>query len=387
MHAAGFLATITPLLLYVSDARAGDGAQERAAKKACLIGDVAKGVEILTDLFIDTNDPTYIFNQGRCFEQNRRYEDAIARFREYLIKDKKASADERADAEKHIVDCQSYLTKGEPQVGGAEPAKPTTLPVQGANQDVAGSGIPYQRTDRDTRQVGNVEPRALPPVPRGAADAVAPEGAKPEGPPPHHRRAPGALWLAIASGSGFVYHGRQSVDTRDKTASGTASVPVAAGFLPASLLQFEPELGMQVADRFSLSILVRYQLAPKEPNGYTPGPGENEILTSAVAGFLRAQVAFLNFGDVQTYLSGGGGFGRSFLGVVSRECNQTSCPLTHSDTLHGGSLGVLAGLGVIYHLSPNVGVFFDAKEILTFRTILGLSEFNLGLAVAVDLLD
>jgi hypothetical protein len=30
-------------------------------------------VEILAGLYVDTNDPTYIFNQGRCFEQTHRY--------------------------------------------------------------------------------------------------------------------------------------------------------------------------------------------------------------------------------------------------------------------------------------------------------------------------
>jgi hypothetical protein len=56
--------------------------QERAARKACLTGDYAKGVDILSDLFIELRDPTFLFNQGRCFEQNRRYEDAIACRRE-----------------------------------------------------------------------------------------------------------------------------------------------------------------------------------------------------------------------------------------------------------------------------------------------------------------
>ena len=46
---------------------------------ACLSGDYTKGVAILSELFVDTKDPTYLFNQGRCFEQNRRYDDAIAR--------------------------------------------------------------------------------------------------------------------------------------------------------------------------------------------------------------------------------------------------------------------------------------------------------------------
>lgn len=70
---------------------------------------------ILTDLFVDTGDLTYIFNQGRCFEQNRRYEDAIGRFREYLIKGNNLNGEEKAEAEKHIAACQSYLGKSEPR--------------------------------------------------------------------------------------------------------------------------------------------------------------------------------------------------------------------------------------------------------------------------------
>jgi hypothetical protein len=90
-------------------------AQEREAKKACLAGDPARGVEVLAELYVDTNDITYIFNQGRCFEQNRRYEDAIGRFREYLTKGEgHLSDDEKASARKHIETCESYLPKAEP---------------------------------------------------------------------------------------------------------------------------------------------------------------------------------------------------------------------------------------------------------------------------------
>jgi hypothetical protein len=85
-------------------------AQERAARKACLGGDFNKGVNILADLFVSTKDPTYIFNQGRCFEQNHRYEDAISRFEEYLrVPDANLDAADRASAEKHIADCKEKL--------------------------------------------------------------------------------------------------------------------------------------------------------------------------------------------------------------------------------------------------------------------------------------
>ena len=116
-------------------------AQERNARKACLGGDYNRGVNILADLFVTTKDPTYIFNQGRCFEQNHRYEDAISRFEEYLrVPDAKLSGEDRASAEKHIADCKEKLpeqpAKFTPQVfvpptpvAAAPEPKPTPEPT------------------------------------------------------------------------------------------------------------------------------------------------------------------------------------------------------------------------------------------------------------------
>jgi hypothetical protein len=105
-------------------------AQERTARKACLSGDYMKGVSILSDLFVDTHDPTYIFNPGRCFEQNRRYEDAIARFQEYLRAGTNLGPSDKASAEKHISDCQDLLAKqtGQPAATQA-PAAPVQAPI------------------------------------------------------------------------------------------------------------------------------------------------------------------------------------------------------------------------------------------------------------------
>jgi hypothetical protein len=104
----GVLLAIPLLMLSAQHAQAGGREiRERSARKACLSGDFAKGIEILSDLFIDTKDPTYIFNQARCFEQNNRYEEAVARFREYLRKSEGISASDRADTEKHIADCEA----------------------------------------------------------------------------------------------------------------------------------------------------------------------------------------------------------------------------------------------------------------------------------------
>jgi hypothetical protein len=129
---------------------------ERMAKKACLAGDPAKGVEILAGLYVDTNDIAYIYNQGRCFEQNRKYEDAIGRFREYLLKGKKLTTEEKAVAQERIEACESYLPKNEPApspptmvlpaVVQAQPAQDSSSPqvvvvAQQPPHGKAGSGL------------------------------------------------------------------------------------------------------------------------------------------------------------------------------------------------------------------------------------------------------
>jgi hypothetical protein len=94
--------------------------QERAARKACMTGDVAKGIGILADLFLDSRNTTYVFNQGRCYEQNRQYPEAIGRFEEYLrvTPAQPSNMSDRIIAEQHLADCKRLLAEGvEPAPG------------------------------------------------------------------------------------------------------------------------------------------------------------------------------------------------------------------------------------------------------------------------------
>jgi hypothetical protein len=109
-----------------ADKPTSKAAKEKAAKKACAMGDFQKGADILTDLFVDTNDPTYVYNQGRCYQQNNRWEQAISRFHEYLRKAKDISESDRAETERQISDCEASLAKTA-QV--APPPAAATLPV------------------------------------------------------------------------------------------------------------------------------------------------------------------------------------------------------------------------------------------------------------------
>lgn len=123
---------IIPFLLASVPALAANkqGQQERTARKACLSGDYAKGVAILSELFVDTRNPTYIFNQGRCFEQNRRYEDAAARFEEYLrAAGENVSPEDRAAAEAHLADCREKVAKEHPAVQPAPVPPPMLVPT------------------------------------------------------------------------------------------------------------------------------------------------------------------------------------------------------------------------------------------------------------------
>ena len=104
--------------------------QEREARKACLAGDYAKGVAILSALFVDTKNPTYIFNQGRCFEQNRRYEDAIARFDEYLqTGSTNLTPDDKSAAEQHMAHSKEMLDRERATSPAPVVARPTPAPA------------------------------------------------------------------------------------------------------------------------------------------------------------------------------------------------------------------------------------------------------------------
>jgi hypothetical protein len=109
--------------------RAPKESKDKLAKTACLSGDYAKGVALLAELYVSTNDIAYLFNQGRCFEQNGKYEEAIVRFREFQRKNADAGNPPDAAAEKHIADCQDLLDKAKP----ATPVPPTPAAVPGAS--------------------------------------------------------------------------------------------------------------------------------------------------------------------------------------------------------------------------------------------------------------
>jgi hypothetical protein len=147
-------------------AAAAKDSRQRAAKTACLSGDYAKGVGLLAELYVDTNDPMFIFNQGRCFEQNGRYEDAVTRFREYQRKLVDAGRASDPEADRHVAECSAMLEK-----------------QKASNPHAASSATSAEGVARDATQA---PPPATPPVP-----ARVPAGAFEKSPPPAPVTVPG----------------------------------------------------------------------------------------------------------------------------------------------------------------------------------------------------
>jgi hypothetical protein len=91
-----------------------DDARPRQALEACAAGDVQKGVALLAELYASTHDVGYVFNQGRCYQQNGQLEQARHRFAEYLRVGKSEPPEDRRRAEAFIAEIEAELARHPP---------------------------------------------------------------------------------------------------------------------------------------------------------------------------------------------------------------------------------------------------------------------------------
>jgi hypothetical protein len=128
-------------------ARADDALErrDREAKKACAAGAVDRGIALLAELYAETNDPNYVFNQGRCYQQNQVPEKALGRFREYRRVARNLSADERSDLE-------GYIRELEAEVARTKAAAPEQTGAPAGTIDAAGAA-PAGSERAQTRRV------------------------------------------------------------------------------------------------------------------------------------------------------------------------------------------------------------------------------------------
>jgi hypothetical protein len=93
-------------------------------------GDVATGIGILGQLYAETRDPSFLFNQGRCYQQNGQLEQARTRFSEYLRVGKHEPPEDIGRARALMKEIDEALARQRP----AEPrlvlvAPPATAPA------------------------------------------------------------------------------------------------------------------------------------------------------------------------------------------------------------------------------------------------------------------
>jgi hypothetical protein len=116
------------------------------AKTACAAGNVQKGIELLAELYTATNDPIWIFNQGRCYHQNAQLVQALSRFKEFLRKSKGTPDEDVKDAQNYITEIETEQQKERSLSGAASTATEATntLSTQApAPEPKPGRGLRY----------------------------------------------------------------------------------------------------------------------------------------------------------------------------------------------------------------------------------------------------
>ena len=93
------------------------------ARKLCANENPQQGVAVLAELYVVTGHAAWVYNQGRCWEENGHYEKARLRFEEYLRKVEEITERDRRAVERRIEDLKRKSLQGNPTGG---PAAATT---------------------------------------------------------------------------------------------------------------------------------------------------------------------------------------------------------------------------------------------------------------------
>jgi hypothetical protein len=111
------------------------------AHKDCLSGKVEGGIALLAELYAETKNPDWVYNQARCWEQNSRPTEAINSFREYLRVARNLSPEEKADVDRHMTECRELQAEQERKAASGSAAAPAG-PVPTAARTPAPAPVP-----------------------------------------------------------------------------------------------------------------------------------------------------------------------------------------------------------------------------------------------------
>jgi hypothetical protein len=162
LPAVGFVAA--GLLVHPARAQSEDDIEkrEKAALAACDSRKVEQGIEALGRLWADTENATYIYNQGRCYQKNGMAADAINRFQEFL----RVAKDHPVEHPELIGRAEAFVKELENELAShpAPPPPPTSPiagqpspssapPVEVVAPPAATSAAPPQAAARDWRRL------------------------------------------------------------------------------------------------------------------------------------------------------------------------------------------------------------------------------------------
>ena len=149
------VATLVAAALVAVPARAADKveAKGRKARVECAAGNYAEGVRLLAELWVATGDATFLYNQGRCYEQSGQNDLAASRFREYLRKAPSLPAEEVEAVNRRIDELQR-------QAAGRTAPGPTVINLVSPVAPPAQAPVPTPAAgvDRSAELVSSPQP-------------------------------------------------------------------------------------------------------------------------------------------------------------------------------------------------------------------------------------
>lgn len=135
--------------------------REIQARKDFAAGRYDAALDEFAELYAGSGDPVYLRNIARCYQKLHKPEQAIDKFREYLQKSKKISADERKEIDGYIEEMNQEAQRNAPAPAPVPeptpPATPATTPA--ATPAPAPGAVETKPIDKGARIVTVPEPQ------------------------------------------------------------------------------------------------------------------------------------------------------------------------------------------------------------------------------------
>ena len=130
------------------------------AMAACLANDLNKGVAILAQLYAETQDAIWVFNQARCYQQNDKLEEARTRFLEFRRKNRRKDRARDARAEEYVAEIDKELERRAHNTARANVVDPPRTERMAAAPAVPAYVPPAQPASRPAADLGVAETKA-----------------------------------------------------------------------------------------------------------------------------------------------------------------------------------------------------------------------------------